>query len=152
MDKPDPENTGAKVGAATKTGANASPPTGNTNPGRASLPTPLRRMALRFAKEIRDEHGLLDRPTADCLVRLLRTSVVPRRKPGRPTSPEVLKAAHLRESKAPWAKIYSAAIPGFWNLPYLERYWRSSKLRDAVRAHVRRRAKVSSRACPRGAK
>jgi len=103
------------------------------------LPQPLRRAVTRFAKEIREGHGLVDRPTADRLGRLLRASITARRKPGRKPSPEVLRAVELRQQRIPWPKVYSEVIPGYWSLSYPDRFWRSHKLRDAVNAHLRRR-------------
>lgn len=107
------------------------------------LPVPLRRAVTRFAKEIRQGHGLLDRPTADRLSRLIRTSVTARRKPGRKPSAEVLRAVELREQRTPWPKIFSEVIPSYWTLSYPDRFWRSHKLRDAVNAHLRRRRQSS---------
>lgn len=105
-----------------------SPDTGQrlTKPPRPakgpSRPAPLRRMAARFAKEIRDEHGLLDGETAEQLARLLKASVARRRKPGRRTSPEVLQALALRKQGVPWPKVYGQVIPGFWKLDLPERF------------------------------
>ena len=103
------------------------------------LSTPLRRAVTRFAKEIRQGHGLLDRSTADRLSRLLRASLTARRKPGRKSTAEVLKAVELRKQGVPWPKVYSEVIPNYWSLSYPDRFWRSHKLRDAVNAHLRRR-------------
>ena len=101
-------------------------------------------MVSRFAKEIRDDHGLLDRKTADSLTRLLKTSVTHRRKPGRRPTPEVLKAAKFRAQGVPWPKVYVQVFPGFWSLPFLDRFWRTKRLRDAVRARERRRQRRQS--------
>ena len=66
------------------------------NDAAPPLPAPLRREVVEFAKRIRREHGALDRDVADRVVRLLRSSVVKRKKPGRKPTPEVVKAAELR--------------------------------------------------------
>ena len=118
---------------------------GPTGEAPAGLSAPLRKLAVQLAKQIRQEHGLLDRPTADRFSRLLRASVSKRRKPGRKTAPEVLKAVGLRDKGVPWPQVCGELIPGYWKLSYPERFWRSTRLRDAVRAHRRRRAKAADR-------
>jgi hypothetical protein len=112
--------------------------------GRSPLSAVLRRTVSRFAREIRQDHGLLDRPTAERLSRLLKAALTARNKPGRKATPEVLRAVELRRSGTPWPKIYSAVIPNFWSLSYPDRFWRSRKLRDAVSAHFRRRRQTAS--------
>ncbi len=111
----------------------------------AGLPAPLRKLAVQLAKQVRDAHGLLDRPTAERFSRLLRASVTKRRKPGRKTAAEVLKADELRATGVPWAKVYGELIPSYWRLSYPDRFWRSTRLRDAVRAHRRRRGTGQTR-------
>lgn len=103
-----------------------------------SLPATLRRQVTELAKRIRKKHGPLDRDMADRAARLLKSSIVKRKKPGRKTTPEVLKAVELRREKKPWPTVFEAVIPGYWKMDYPERFWRTHRLRDAVRAHRRR--------------
>ena len=106
---------------------------------RVPLPQPIRRDIGEFASGFRKKHGLLDRPTGERIARLLRASLTRRRSPGRPPTPEVLKAVELRQRDTPWPKIFPVVIPDYWNLPYEEQYCRRDKLRRAVGAYFRRR-------------
>jgi len=106
---------------------------------RTRLAAPLRREVTEFAKRIRRDHGPLDRGDFERLTRLLRSAVVVRRRPGRKTSPEVLKAVELRAQKTSWSRIYGEVFPGYWGMDLANRHYRSHKLRDAVRAYLRRR-------------
>ena len=118
------------------------------NAAAAPLPAPLRRDVVEFAKRIRREHGALDRDVADRVVRLLRSSVVKRKKPGRKTTPQVLEAVALRIQGKSWPRVYGKVIDDFWKVDMMERFYRSHRLRDAVRAHLKRRRRKDQRKRP----
>ena len=106
---------------------------------RSPIPAPLRRAVTRLARDLRKEHGLQDRPTAERLARLFQAGITPRRKPGRKPTEAVLRAAALREKGIRWPQVYERVIPGYWSLPYEVRFCHAHKLRDAVGKYQRRR-------------
>ncbi len=106
---------------------------------KVSLPQPIHRDIGKIASAFCKKHGLMDRATAERIARMVRASITPRRSPGRPPTPEVLKAVELRQRYTPWPKIFPVAIPEYWNLLYEEQYCRRDKLRRAVGAYFRRR-------------
>ena len=106
---------------------------------KVSLSQPIRRHIGKFASEFCEKYGFMERPTAECIARLIRISITPRRSPGRPPTPEVLKAVELRQRDTPWPKIFPVVIPDYFNLPYEEQYCLRDKLRRAVGAYFRRR-------------
>ena len=105
----------------------------------SALPADLRKLVSQCAKQIRSDHGELDKATADRLSRLLRSSITPRRKPGRKPTPEVLRAVELRDRSVPWPMVFAELIPGYFAMDLANRSYRSGRLRDAVGAHLRRR-------------
>ncbi len=121
-------------------------PRGSTSrvPDRTKLAAPLRREVTEFAKRLRCEHGPLDRELADRLGRLLKSSVAKRKQPGRKTTREVLTAVELRSRGVSWSKIYGEVFPGYWRMDLADRHYRSHKLRDAVRSHLRRRGRKAA--------
>jgi len=109
------------------------------------LPDPICRTLSRFAEKFREEHGYQDPRTAERIGRLLKSSITPRRRRGRPVTPEVRRAAELREQGASWATIYSAEIPGFADMDKYERAYPTQRLRDNVTAYLKRRKRHRSK-------
>ncbi len=97
------------------------------NPSKTSpkLPARLCQSVTRFAKELRKEHGLQDRSAADRIARLLRASITPRRPKGRPVTPQVRRAAEMRQQGAEWRVVYAAVFPGFSSMDKYERTCRT---------------------------
>jgi hypothetical protein len=88
---------------------------------KETLSPELVRTVTRFAKTLRLKHAPIDRRTADLLARLLRSALVPRRKPGRKPTPRVLTALRMHEQKIPWKEVYLAIIHGYATLHPCER-------------------------------
>lgn len=109
------------------------------NLGKETLPPDLARAVTRFAKRLRLKHAPIDRRTAEQLARLLRATLIPRRKPGRKPTRRVLTAVRMRSKNIPWPRVYHAVIDGFANLLFYERIYQSRKLRRAVAAFLKRR-------------
>jgi len=82
---------------------------------KENLSPDLDRAVNRFAKRLRARHSI-DRRTAEQLARLLRATLIPRRKPGRKPTRPVLTAVGMRAEKIAWPEIYKTLIDGFANL------------------------------------
>ena len=105
----------------------------------APLPAPVCRTVAEFASEFRKQHGLQDRSAADRVVRLLRASITPRRPKGRPATPQVRRAAEMRQQGAEWKTIYAAVIPDFTGMDKYKRAYWTPRLRGNVKAYMKRR-------------
>jgi hypothetical protein len=103
-----------------------------------ALPPELARSIARFAKRLRARHSI-DRRTAEQLARLLRSALVPRRKPGRKPTLRVLTALRMRSKGVPWPEVYTAVLYGYSGLHPCERLYHARKLRRAVAALKKRR-------------
>ena len=77
------------------------------------VPEPLRRSASRLASEFRKENGVIDRPTAERISRLLKSGITRRRKVGPKPNSATVKAAKLLRQGVPWKLIYHEVIPGY---------------------------------------
>jgi hypothetical protein len=106
---------------------------------KETLSPVLVRAVTRFAKTLRKKHAPIERRIADQLARLLRSALVPRRKPGRKPTPRVLTALRMREQKIPWKEVYLAVIYGYATLHPCERILLARNLRRATAALVKRR-------------
>jgi len=98
----------------------------------------LARAVTRFAKRLKKQHAP-DRRTAEQLARLLRSALVPRRKPGRKPTFRVLTALRMRSKGVPWPDVYLAVLYGYSDLHPCERLYHAKKLRRAVAALLKRR-------------
>ena len=84
---------------------------------KVSLSQPIRRHIGKFASTFCKKHGFMDRPTAECIARLIRISITPRIARGRKPTQTVITAARLLRQKVPWSEIYPVAIPGYGDMP-----------------------------------
>ena len=105
----------------------------------APLPAPVCKTVTRLASEFRKEHGLQERSAAERISRLLTASITPRRPKGRPATPQVRRAAEMRQQGVDWKTIYAAVIPNFNGMDKYERTCRTVSLRGNVRAYLKRR-------------
>ena len=143
---PGPGPGGTDTGVAMSTpapGSSTAAPT-SRRPRRRKLPPlpeEIRRTLTAVAKQFRTQHGKLDRETGQQVGRFFCTLITPRRKTGRPMTEAVAVAIGLRRKGWAWSDICPVAIPGFSNMEFYERSYRMFNLREAVRAHRRRRKK-----------
>ena len=70
---------------------------------------------------------------------MLKASITPRRPKGRPATPEVRKAAEMKQKGAEWGAIYAAVLAGFSAMDKYERTCRTDSLRRNVKAYMKRR-------------
>ncbi len=107
---------------------------------KENLSPDLVRAVTRFANRLRARHAI-DRRTAEQLARVLRASLIPRRKPGRKPTRSVLTAVRMRADGVGWPEIYKGLIDGFAELHPCERIHQTRKLRRATAAFLKRRGK-----------
>ena len=105
---------------------------------RQPEPAPWHREVTRFASDLAELHGPFDRPTAERIARVLRAVLVPRKRPGRKPSKEVLLATELREKGVPWPRVYPQVFKGWERWPFAKRSYMRFNLRRAVAARRRR--------------
>ena len=103
------------------------------------VPAPLCQSVTQFGKALREKHGLQDRSAAERISRLLTASITPRRPKGRPATPQVRRAAEMRQQGAEWRAVYAAVLPGFSAMDKYERKCRTDSLRRNVKAYLKRR-------------
>ncbi len=94
----------------------------------------------RQARAVRKKFGPVDRATGNQLARIFLSVIVPRKKQGRPMTPEVKEAMRLRAQRPrpKWPSVFRQVISGYWTLPRLEREDLARKLQHAVRANEKR--------------
>jgi hypothetical protein len=111
-----------------------------------------RQLLGRVARTIRRAAGEpIARSGAQRMARYLVSVLVPRRQPGRKATPEVLKAAALKQEGKPWRAIYPVVFEDYPQMPAYERSWRCHRLRRAVAASLKRRARREGRPAGKGA-
>ena len=149
---PGPDPGGADSEAAMSTPAPGSSPAAPTSrrprPRRRQqppLPDGMRQKVDSFAKDLRAQFGIVDRPIGQRLGRRLCSLITPRSKSGRPMTETVATAIGLRRKGWAWSDIYPIATHGFAQMEFYERSYRMTNLREAVRAHRRRRKKPKAR-------
>ncbi len=106
---------------------------------KENLSPDLVRAVTRFAKRLRARHAI-DRRTAEQFARVLRATLIPRRKPGRKPTRRVLTAVRIRADGVAWPEIYKTLIDGFAALHPCDRIHQTRKLRRAVAAFLKRRS------------
>jgi hypothetical protein len=85
-----------------------------------------------------DLYGPFDRDTAERVLRTLRAVLVPRKRPGRKPTKEVLLATDLLEQEVPWARVYPQVFKGWERWPFIKRSYMRFDLRRAVAARLKR--------------
>ena len=105
----------------------------------APLPAPVCKAVAQLASQFRKEHGPQEYSAAERIGRLFKASITPRRPKGRRVTPEVRKAAGMRQEGAEWKAVYAAVFPGFSSMDKYERTCRTSSLRHNVNAYMKRR-------------
>ena len=137
---PEPDAPDAQVESAAdfgreRTSVSKRKPSGT----KVSLPQPIHRAIGKFASGFCEKYGFMDRPTAECIARLIRISITPRSARGRKATQTVITAARLLQQKVPWSEIYVVVIPGHGDMPKFERECRTRQLRRNVNRFLKRR-------------
>jgi len=145
---PDSADTEAAMSTPAPGSSTAAPTSRRPRPRRRQqppLPDGMRQKVDSFAKDLRAQFGIVDRPIGQRLGRRLCSLITPRSKSGRPMTETVATAIGLRRKGWAWSDIYPIATHGFAQMEFYERSYRMTNLREAVRAHRRRRKKPKAR-------